>query len=258
MCIRDRFYFDGSIVCGTFLNKAFRFSRDVQRSVRVITTSSNSDSSISEGKLHSSSSNFVASAPCKEAIMSFLIRVADASGDKMPNCNERHLPFQKKDEMYNTFLEKFSRSNKNPGIKAPSKNYFYHVWKHNCKDVKVRKSTRFSKCDICEQIRSEMHILVTSFQSTADLLLRKRAHYDFIAQERMEYKRKRDIAVFNPNEAWSVIIDGADQTAFGLPHFHTNIKSQRGHTMKVKLVGLLEQNVGNKLRLLTMIEDHKT
>jgi len=247
-----RYYFDGNIVCGTFLNKAFRFSRDVQRSVKLLSGTSHS-SSLS---VDNSKSNFLASAPSKEAIISFLNRLADSTGDTMPDCNERHLPFHVKDEVYKHFKEDFNRLNMTDT--EPCQNYFYHVWKHFCMDIKVRRSTRFAKCDTCELLRAELKSRVTKFEDTSDLLSRKKAHYNFITEERMEYRRKRDIAALTPNTAWSVIIDGADQTSFGLPHFTTHTKSQRGHALKVKLVGILEHGTENKLRLLTMTEDQKT
>ncbi len=55
-----------------------------------------------------------------------------------------------------------------------------------------------------------------------------------------------------------MIVDGADQSAFGLPHFMIKKKDDRGHTLKVRLVGLLEHNQLNKLRLYTLTEEYPT
>ncbi len=43
-----------------------------------------------------------------------------------------------------------------------------------------------------------------------------------------------------------------------MPHFISKTKGQKGESLKVKLVGLLEHAVENKLFLLTMTEEHKT
>ncbi len=53
-------------------------------------------------------------------------------------------------------------------------------------------------------------------------------------------------------------MDGADQRAYGLPHFITKTKEQKGLTLQVKVIGLLEHGVRNWLHLYTMTEEHET
>ena len=55
-----------------------------------------------------------------------------------------------------------------------------------------------------------------------------------------------------------LIVDGADQSAFGLPHFTLKTKAERGHKAKVKLVGIVEHGPKNHLRLFTMTEKWAT
>ncbi len=270
------FYFDGKKVCSTFLYKAFHLSRDVQSSVRAIFNRATVGSSAREAgdvqKINTTeavevptvdSSSFqvfdaTLPAPGREAIISFLLRLADETGDKMPDSEERHLPFHKKYEVYAQFKEDFKRTTSETLEGLPCMNYFLKIWKIECRHVKVRKTNRFTKCDICERLREETLRAITNFESTSSIRAQKRAHYQMISDERLEYKRKRDIATLQPSEAWSLIVDGADQKAYGLPHFITSTKSQRGETLKVKLIGLLEHAMENKLRLLTMTEEHKT
>ena len=64
----------------------------------------------------------------------------------------------------------------------------------------------------------------------------------------MEKKRAR----LHSSKYCSIIVDGADQSAFGLPHFTTKPKSNRGHALKVKLIGLLE----HKVKKQTDIDHH--
>lgn len=79
-----------------------------------------------------------------------------------------------------------------------------------------------------------------------------------IWRERLEYKKRRDSAILNPSEYLSLIIDGADQSAYGFPHFAANTKVDRGNAMKVRLIGTLQHSVPKRLRLLTMTLKHKT
>lgn len=269
-----RFYFDGNKVCATFLWKAFRFSRDVQSSVRSLamkSSSVNGDNSSLDAQTVSSnqlttpkealsnpSSMKICAAPGRESISSFLIRLAESTGDRMPDSDERHLPFRTKKEVYAHFMEEYNRVRTAKEASLPSANYFFRTWKLNCRHIKVRKTTRFTKCDTCEQLKSEIKRRVTNFESTLDLLKQQKEHFDMVSRERQEYKRKRDHASLHPTEAWSFIVDGADQTAYGLPHFTSKTKNERGQAMDVKLIGILEHSTENKLRLLTMTGDHKT
>ncbi len=273
-----KYYFDGNQVCVAFLSSSFHYSRDILGSIRSA-SEVNHTSSSSDGSCFSQSSQTIVpftsdsfqnttkyqsnptssvifSAPCRESIVSYLNRVAENTGDKMPDSNEQHLPFYKKFEVYENFIEDFKKIN--PTGRVPSKNYFLRTWKTSCKNIKIRKHNRFSKCDICESLKDELRRAVARFEPTSHLLEQKRNHFRLIAAERQEYKSKRDKAIADPSSAWSLIIDGADQTAFGLPHFSSTTKAERGHAIKVKLVGMLEHACENRLRLLTMTEEHQT
>lgn len=56
----------------------------------------------------------------------------------------------------------------------------------------------------------------------------------------------------------SLIIDGADQSAFSLLHCCTNVKSTAGIAMKVRLIGALKHGLPNKLFLMSLTEDDET
>lgn len=53
-------------------------------------------------------------------------------------------------------------------------------------------------------------------------------------------------------------MDGADQSAFGLPHFVSSTKNEKGHSLKVRLIGLLDQEKPNRLCIYMMTEEHET
>ena len=69
---------------------------------------------------------------------------------------------------------------------------------------------------------------------------------------------KVDRALHDPGNHLSLIIDGADQSAFGLPHFVTTVKTTKGHGLKIKLVGIIQHGTPKKLHLYTMSEEHET
>lgn len=254
------FLFDGNQVCSTFLLQAFRFSRALQRAVKTETVClAGSTSGEQESSAYSIGPTPMTStdraAPGRDAVVSYLERLADETGEKMPDRPERHLPFFRKREVYEHFVKEYRILH--DGV-PPVKSYFAWTWKLCCANIKVRKLSRFSKCSICEELREAMHEAVTKGATTQDLKRQKKLHIEMVALERREYKMKRDRAILRPDDFCSIIVDGADQSAFGLPHFITTTKQVRGHAMKVKLVGLLEHGKPNKLRLLTMTEEHET
>ena len=80
----------------------------------------------------------------------------------------------------------------------------------------------------------------------------------FILRERSEYRMKCEKARLNPSKFLSCIIDGADQSVFGLPHFSSSTKDQMGYPLKVKLIGVLEHSVKNRLMLLILTENYES
>lgn len=81
---------------------------------------------------------------------------------------------------------------------------------------------------------------------------------EFVTRERREYYKKRDRALLQPEQFCSIIVDGADQSAFGLPQFVTKTKDERGRSLKVCTIGVLEHKRHNQLHIFTMTEDQET
>ena len=192
----------------------------------------------------------------KTSIISFLVRLSEDCSDRMPNKPEVHLPFFRRSDVYNHFVNEYNRLY--PSQSIPASSYFMRVWRQSVDHIKVRRTHAFTVCDECEQLRRALHAAVLKSQPTEGILEKKARHIKFVNQERLAYACKRDRARMDPTRYLSVIIDGADQSAFGLPHFVTTVKSVRGHALKVKLIGVLHHAVPNSLHLLTMTEDHET
>lgn len=242
------FVFDGRRVCAAFLNKAFRFSRDLQCSVKMTPGSMK--------RTNHRDIDFHDQKTCgRDSIISFLRRLADKTAGKMPDKQEQHLPFFKKAEVYRRFEEEHAILY---STEPPTPSYFYSVWKSHCSDIKVRKTTRFAKCDVCEELRAAILSASGPGSSTVELINRRKIHVARVSKERQEYQSKMESAILHPDQYCSICVDGADQSAFGLPHFTVQTKSVRGKALKVKLIGILEHSAEKRLHLYTMTEEYET
>lgn len=81
-----------------------------------------------------------------------------------------------------------------------------------------------------------------------------------VMMEGMEYQEKQGKTVLFPEEFCSIIVDGVDQSTFGLPKFVTESESEdeRGRAVKICLTGLLEHKKPAISYLYTVKEEHKT
>ena len=181
---------------------------------------------------HRSNSSCLLSSPCpalqKESIISFLTRLSEDCSNSMPDRNEVHLPFFSKREVYSLFENEYRSlycSDPDSGCRPPRPSYFFWIWKHSCNSIKVRKTSRFTICDECEEIRSALRQAVINGKNTVAIRERVDKHLKFISDERLEYQLKTDRARTNPSAYCSIIVDGAYQHVFGIPHFITKTKS---------------------------------
>ncbi len=264
-CSDNRYLFNGEEVCVRFLRRAFHFSTDLIRSDRLSIVH-NSKKIIGENtseylqlSISSTSStkttNSYRIAPHKDSILSFLIRLSEDCSEKMPDVDELHLPFFQKTEVYDLFVHEYKKLYT---TSPPTAHYFMFTWKENCRQVKVRKTSRFTICDECDKIRVGMRDALLKGKSLDAWRSRRATHMNTISDERLEYQKKRDRARLDPSKFCSIIVDGADQSAFGLPHFTTTTKDVKGLALKVKVVGVLEHLVENNLHLFTMTQEHST
>ena len=258
------FVFNGDEVCVRFMKQAFHFSTEFLARIRIQNENCERNDSQFSGNQRTCTISSSASAqsrglhrpsPQKDAILSFLLRLGEDCSERMPDANEQHLPFFQKRDVYELFVNEYKRLYTDP---VPTSHYFLLIWKQNCSYIKVRKVSRFTICDTCEEIRAAMREALLKGRDMDQLVSRRAAHLKIICDERMEYQKKRDRARLNPSEFCSIIVDGADQSAYGLPHFITKTKDQKGHALQLKLIGLLEHAVHNILHMYTMTEDHDT
>lgn len=68
---------------------------------------------------------------------------------------------------------------------------------------------------------------------------------------------KNDMMVLDPSRLCSIIVDGADRSAFGLPHFVSSIDNDKGYSSKVRLIRFLDQGMPNRQYLYTVEEEYE-
>ena len=250
----NEFVFDGRTVCSRFLKTAFGCSNDLQSAVKG-----------TDGAAASASIDplprFNRTMPVCDIVLEFLKTLTETQGDFMPDRNEVHLSWTQHRSVYAVLREEWplmyaTGLEDNP----PSESYFNLVWRHHMPHVKVRKVHRFSKCEVCEEIALSLARCGSNFGAAEELRKLKKSHLSHISMERAHYHSNRQKAQTDPDKFASIIVDGADQSEFGLPHFEFSTKATAGHAMKMNVVGLLEHRGGRTkhLWLLTMTEDFET
>ena len=128
---------------------------------------------------------------------------------------------------------------------APRYSYFMTVKEdRRVSNIILRKYLRFAKCDDCvgfRQRRAETRDPKTLAKLRSDELKHKR----FVRDERSTYWFRRKRAIRFPAEYLSVIMDGADQSAFGVPHFREKDHLTQGcANLTVRLMGIIVHGVG--------------
>lgn len=152
LCSNQKYNFDGKYVCNAFLTKAFRFSPQLLSCIRD-----------SVNDVHANFSRNVLRKTVRfdrreESIISnvrpifqdsetnFLQRLAGDTGDSMPDKDEVHLPFFRTGDVFEVFQKDFKLLY--PNTSPPMYSSFMRIWKSNCSDIKVRKSSRFKECTV--------------------------------------------------------------------------------------------------------------
>lgn len=113
---------------------------------------------------------------------------------------------------------------------VPSRAWFYKVWRQDpdARHVKTRKTLRFSLCSECVEFMNVRKHILTDIER-AKINLAEGAHHYKVRSERKTYYQRRNQAVTDPESCFSIIIDGADQSAFGTPHHYMHSKADDGH-----------------------------
>jgi hypothetical protein len=158
-----------------------------------------------------------------------------------PTSNDRFLPFYRKHVVWDLFVDE--QTNLHPDLSWSSK-YFYHIWRTENKNVKVRAWLKFAKCDECVAIRKERK--ATKQGANLDKIrAREKAHIKFVKAERLSYYKRRRRGVDTPDTHMSIVIDGADQQAYALPYHHVQThSSQKAIRVPIHVYGVMVHGIG--------------
>ena len=169
--------------------------------------------------------------PKEDIIMSFLNEMAEKS-NYMPNASEIHLPYTTKIIVYDLFTKYLEDNN----FQKISKKHFVQVWKSKLKHIKVRKVTKFSKCDICVNLDEK---IITTRDETMNAMLKKRKHKHVMEmlEDRDIYETHKKLGVSMKHKYLSIAVDGADFGKYGLPYFWQKDKqSEKGYKNPISTI----------------------
>ena len=101
------------------------------------------------------------------------------------------------------------------------------------------QSTQVSKCEVCEEIALGLSRCGSNFAAAEQLRKLKKSCLNYMSVERANYHNNRQKAQTEPEKyasiIASIIVDGADQSEFGLPNFEFKTKATAGHSMKMNV-----------------------
>ncbi len=152
-----------------------------------------------------------------------------------------YLPFAQRQAVYDLFAADH-KTEFPSGVCHYS--WFKHIWKNDSRvtHIRLRKHLRFALCPDCAGfINTRFHALGEDVRK--DIKAKERAHAVFVRREREAYYSRRRLAYTQPDNYFSMIADGADQSAYGLPHFWiidksvTELYRLRNHLMGVIVHG---------------------
>lgn len=79
----------------------------------------------------------------------------------------------------------------------------------------------------CDELRYDLSNAIVNGLCPKKLMEEKANHKKWVRKERLEYMKRRDKAVLHHDHYCSIIVNGADQSAFGLPNFVAKTKTER-------------------------------
>jgi hypothetical protein len=149
-----------------------------------------------------------------------------------PVSDHVYAPYSNKVAIYKLFCVEFPNS-------KVSKTTFFRVWNSKeCRFLRVRKWSPFAKCDTCTRLKSCREQATTAEAREQFITLLTTHEKMFRAERELYLDRVRD-ARANPDHFLSMIVDGADQTQFNIPHFVQKSTSiQNASTIPIQLLGI--------------------
>ncbi|XP_071500356.1 uncharacterized protein [Diadema antillarum] len=151
----------------------------------------------------------------------WLDRFSRRFGDKLPAQERIHLPScLTRATMYNLMREELEEH----GEEVCSKAHFLRIWRKEMSHVSIPKVNRFSKCDVCTQLKQSIERANEKEERQA-LHQQREEHLTQQKTERLKYYKHAQKARKYPEKYISIIIDGMDQKSTSIPRFYRMSKS---------------------------------
>ena len=249
------FKFSGIVACYRFFRVGFGISVDLLTSVKNTECApASADPRQCRRFVRNRSACIV------EAFLSVLAR---RLGDFLPNEKKDvvTIPLYTKKAVYLKFVDYFdAKLKQNWNCKPPSMSYFMSIWKKRCPQVRARKRSGFQKCAVCTLYRDRVREHLDNGLVLDELRGMFSDHIRMVMAERDAYAMRQILAEDDPHRFLSIIVDGADQKNYGIPHFVEASKSDRGHQLKVKIIAAMQHMKRGErhLHLFAMTDEFAT
>ena len=122
---------------------------------------------------------------------------------------------------YETYMRQLHDRQEIPEFVPLARSTFLMLWAKEYPYVTIPEHTAFTVCDIC----GDLHDRILSASKKRDyktltmLKVARRQHLDFIAEERLGYRERQQLARDFPEEYECLTADGMDQSKMKGPHF---------------------------------------
>ena len=174
-------------------------------------------------------------------------------GDRMPDNLDVYIPYPTFMSVYALYQEDNpdtvpsgeAEDELHPSMNVSvSESYFLRVWRTLRPRIKTRRVTRFALCDTCEQFDQLEKAHRGDHARRSQIIADRNEHLLVIKNERQAYYNNQKRASEDRKSYLSLILDGADQSSFGLPHFFQRTKETSGMKVPMKLYGVLSHGRG--------------
>ena len=163
-------------------------------------------------------------------------------GDRMPDAPEVYLPYPTMLTVFLLFQQDHPTSAKEDSTNScegVSYSYFQKVWRDKRALIKVNRVSNFAICDTCARFDEYRRDYRGDRVKLNELKQDMDDHVRVVHEERQVYYTRQKLTKAHPDEYLTLILDGADQSSFGLPHFFQRTKETSGVKIPMKLYGAI-------------------
>ena len=176
----------------------------------------------------------------KDVMVPWVEMYAGRYGNRMPDSDIIEISAGNKLQIYLKFkvhLEGLPQKHWKDPI---SKSSFYRIWNNHLHNIKIPKTTSFTKCNTCCTFKWNLGQIGTTYAQRAAWVAEFDQHLDQQMLERKQYYSNREHARSFPDEAWCLMVDGIAQHLTNVPAFTTNSKSLFGkQTYDLHIIGVM-------------------